>query len=464
MSVKETEFVHPTAESTVLYAMYTGNEDDVQYLADTLTVNEFTSDKNRLMFQAMVNVFRRGDPIDRDAVLAESVAVKRDLKLKAGLFAADFDTIGGDPRRSKAYANTVKRMAWLRAAEEYNQWFTARLAERPDADELFTEAQEKMAALQPPTRSGRFIYGWDVLDTHAAELAQRVRDAKDGKGNPYPWPWSSWSPVIRPLRPGMVGIVAAQAGMGKSTVLDIVGEHWGALGLHVVIVHLEDDLSYKLDRRDARWAKVELAHIEDGTLTPEEQERLDVAHKRQEQFLRTVHYFEAAGMDMDSIIAELNTRVDEGTCQAVIFDYLDKTQASRMQAKLFGDQIWERQANDLEKLKTFAERAQEPVLAATQLNKNATNDTKGARRNSIQGPGQKVHKSQLVLIMNRPEVEGGDLKDEEGNVLAKEGEYSPFVEWRVEKQNRGRTGAKITQFLVGKYFDIVDVERVELEY
>jgi replicative DNA helicase len=465
VSIRETEFIHPTAESTVLYAMYTGNEEDTQYYADLLTVGDFSSEKNQVMFQAMVNVFRRGDALDQAAVMAESGAVRKDLKLKTQVYPVDLQALGGDMRRAKVYAHTVKKMSWLRAAEEYNSWFAQKLTERPNPDELFAEAQERISVLQPPTKSGRFVYGWDVTGAREAEIAQRVADAKDGRVNPYTWPWSSWRPMVRPLRAGQVGIVAAQAGMGKSTVLDIVAEHWAMSGLHVVLVHLEDDLEYKLDRRDARWAQVELAHIEDGTLTPEEQERLADAHRRQEMALRTLHHFDAAGMDMDSIIIELNARVDEGTCQAVVFDYLDKTQASRMQAKLFGDQIWERQANDIEKLKTFAERAKVPVLAANQLNKGADHaGAKGGRRAHIQGSGQKLHKAQLVMILNRPEVEGGDLKDEEGTVLAKEGEFSPFIDWRIEKQNRGKTGNGPRQFLIGKHFDIVDVEQVPLEY
>jgi replicative DNA helicase len=464
MSVKETEFIHPSAESTVLYAMYTGNEEDTQYYADLLTVTDFSSEKNQVMFQAMVNVFRRGDALDQGAVMAETGAVKKDLKLKVQVYPEDLQALGGDVRRAKVYAHTVKKMAWLRAAEEYNAWFAQRLAERPNPDELFAEAQERISVLQPPTKSGRFVYGWDVVGVHQELIAQRVADANEGRINPYTWPWSSWRPMVRPLRAGMVGLVVAQGGKGKSTVLDMVAEHWAMSGLHVVLVHLEDDLEYKLDRRDARWAKVPLDHIEDGTLTPEEQERLADAHRRQEMALRTLHYFDAAGMSMDDIVLELNARVDEGTCQAVAFDYLDKTQASRLQVKLFGDQIWERQANDIEKLKTFAERAKVPVLAANQLNKGADSAAKGGRRAHIQGSGQKLHKAQLVMILNRPEVEGGDLKDEDGNILAREGEDSPFIEWRIEKQNRGKTGPGPVQFLIGGYFDIVDVERVPLEY
>jgi hypothetical protein len=50
------------------------------------------------------------------------------------------------------------------------------------------------------------------------------------------------------------------------------------------------------------------------------------------------------------------------------------------------------------------------------------------------------------------------LRDERGTVLAEPGEYSPFIDVRIDKQNRGKTGVTMRQFLIGQYFDIKDVQ------
>jgi thiamine pyrophosphate-dependent acetolactate synthase large subunit-like protein len=144
-----------------------------------------------------------------------------------------------------------------------------------------------------------------------------------------------------------------------------------------------------------------------------------------------------------------------------VFDYLDKVQPSRGQAKLFGDNTWERQAADMEALKTFAEKSNIPVFTATQGNKSMQNGGTQTRQN-IQGSGQKSQKAQLVIILSRDIVGDGGLYDSDNVLLAEAGEYSPIVNVRVDKQNRGRTGG-FKQYLAGKYFTVRDIERRPLE-
>src|SRR5690606_24166958 len=111
------------------------------------------------------------------------------------------------------------------------------------------------------------------------------------------------------------------------------------------------------------------------------------------------HYYHAAGKSMSEIVRELESRIAEGVCHAVVFDYLDKVQPTQGQAKLFGANTWERQANDMEALKSFAERNHLPVFTATQGNKNMQSGGVQTRQN-IQGSGQKSQKAQLVLILS----------------------------------------------------------------
>jgi replicative DNA helicase len=450
------ELTHPTAETTVLAAMRRGNVDDAIYMADNLQAADFSDPRRRIVFQAMVNVLRGVEPLDDSAVLAECGQVARDMRLDVRIDGGYLAGLEGDPLRGRAYAATVKRLAWLRSGGEFAYWYIQRLQERPDPEQFFAEAQERLQQLQPPAKTQRFVYGWDTVTAHRADIAQRVQDAKDGKVSPYLWPWASWNRDVRPLRPGMLGLVAASDGMGKSTFLECIAEHWAKGGLHVVYVHLEDALDYKLDRRLARWARVPLQAIEDGTQTDEQQAQMDKAQANIDRFLPTLHYFDAAGMSAAEILTELKARVGEGVCQAVVLDYLDKMQPSRAQAKLYGDQIWERQGNDVEMLKTFAEKNRLPLMTASQGNKTMQDSGTRTRKN-IAGSGAKTQKAQMVAILTREIVGDQGLQDGRGVKLADPGEYSPFIDVRIDKQNRGKTGITIRQFLLGQFFDIRDV-------
>ena len=170
--------------------------------------------------------------------------------------------------------------------------------------------------------------------------------------------------------------------------------------------------------------------------------------------LPTLHYYDAAGESMGAVLRELNTRVAEGVCNSVVLDYLDKVQPTRAQAQLFGGNSWERQANDVEQLKTFAEQAKIPVFTANQGNKSMQ-EAGTQTRKAVQGSAQKTQKSQLVVILTRDIVGDLGLHDSAGTKIADAGEYSPFVKVRIDKQNRGKTGG-FEQVLRGEYFTIRD--------
>lgn len=453
--------VHPTAEITTLAALRRGDTETAFYIAEELQASDYSDPRRRIVFQACVNCLRGSEPIDDSAILAECVRVARDMNLDIQIDGGYLAGLDGEPLRAKAYTATVKRMAWLRQTGEYAYWLVNQLQEFPDPDMLFAEASERMQHLQPKTPDRRFVYGWDTVTGHAAQVEQRIKDRSNGIVNPFKWPWQSWNDAIRPLRPGMVGLIAAPDGMGKSTYLEIVAEHWAKGGLHTVLVHLEDDLEYKLDRRLARWARVPLSDIEDGTLTAQQRTKIAEAQDRLDQQISTLHYYHCPGQSMTEIVRELESKVAEGVCQAVVLDYLEKVQPSRSQAKLFGDNLWERQASDMEALKTFAERNRLPVFTAAQGNKSMQGDGVQTRRN-ISGSGAKTQKAQLVLILTRDLVGDNGLRDEHGVVLAEPGEYSPFCRIKTDKQNRGQT-KNLVQFLIGQYFDVRDINTQKVQ-
>jgi hypothetical protein len=368
---------------------------------------------------------------------------------------ADLDA-GANQKATRAalYGNTIKRLAWLRRAGDFAYWLVQELQTRPDPADLFLEAQESWQMLSPKTADSRFVYGWDTVKQHSEELRRRVTDYQAGQRIVFDWPWATWNQRIRPLRAGMVGILAAPDGMGKTTYLEQLAEHWAQHGFQVVYVHLEDALDYKKDRRMARHAHVPMDALEDGSLSKAQIMQIRDAEQRMAEWAGNLHYYDAAGEPMAGIVRELESRVREGVCQVVVFDYLDKVRASRSQSKLYGDNTWERQADDMEALKTFAERNHVVVMTATQGNKSMQ-EAGTQTRKAIQGSGQKSQKAQLVLILTRDLVGDNGLYNANGTCIAEAGEYSPFVKIRIDKQNRGRTG-QFEQVLIGEHFAVRD--------
>jgi replicative DNA helicase len=447
------ELTHPTAEASTLAGMM-ANQDLAIEIGQALEPTDFHNERYAVIFEAIRSILHGLEPVDKPGIVAECRRITQERKLPFQVTESHLE-FTGDPKRALSYAQTVKRLAWLRGAAGFAHWMIQELQAHPDPETLYLEAQEKWTAIKPTVKASSFVYGWDTVGVYEEVLRERIK-GEDGTTR-CDWPWRSWNKLIRWLRPGMVGTLAAPDGMGKSVYLEMVAEHWAMMSIQTVYVHLEDDLEYKLDRRMARFACVPIDAIEDGKLTEQQFHAVRDAEERLAGFAANLHYYHAPGKSMTEIIRELETRVSEGVCHAVVFDYIDKCQVTRAQARAFGTNTWERQADDMEQLKSFAERNKVVVFTATQGNKSMQGGGTQTRQ-SIQGSGQKSQKSQLVVILTRDLVEDDNgLTDGTGIKIADKGDYSPIVNVRVDKQNRGRTG-QFQQVIAGRFFTVKDME------
>lgn len=459
MSTPTNELIHPTAERIVTAALARGDVNLAIELTQAVTPADFATPLFSVICEAVGHVVMGVEPLDNEAIIAAARDIARERKLKVNVTREFLQGLEGeDIARAKPYAYTVRRYAWLRSAKLFSEWIQTELETRPDPDELFTAAQERIQQLQPQSKTERFMHGWDTTGSYMDILMERARLAQKGEAKIYNWPWDSWNKFkVRPLRPGLVGLILAPDGMGKSAYLENIAEYWATFS-HVVFVHLENDIDYTRDRRMCRISRLPLEVIEEGEYTPEQWQQLQDATKRMEAtFSTNLHYFDAAGATMPEIIAELGTRRQAGHCDAVVLDYMNKVRPSRGQSRLFSGDSFGRQADDMEQLKTFAVKNKLPIITAAQMNKNGQEAGRQTRKN-IRGSGEPNEKSQLVVILTR-EILEVDQKDPRGHIIFAKGDYSPIVKVRIDKQNRGREG-EFEQVYDGAHFSIGDKRNV----
>lgn len=431
--------VNHEAENTVL-AVARDNEDLALPLVQQLDETAFFDPRRRTIFAAMRNILLGTETFNRENILAECKRVAHELNKKNPVNVPGdfFDALKGSPAASGKAAVTVHRLAWLRQAGDYAQWLVKALQMNPDPDELYAEAQGRWQLLAPKLGNGATLYGWDTIQFGQELAKQRQAEKRAGTLRRFNWPWDSWNRHIRPLRAGLVGLMAAPDGVGKSTYLEWIAEHWAQRGNKTVLVHLEDDHSYKVDRRNARWARVPLDAIEDETLTPLQERALADAEIQLSAWAGNLHYTHAPDWSMAQITKELQKLRDEGQCDCVVLDYIDKCSADRRQMQLYGNNQYLREGDNMEQLKNLAEKMGVPIFTATQGNKGMLDQGREKTRQDIDGSGKKSQRSQLVVILTRDMVGAGGLWDGSQQV-AKEGDYSPVAKLRIDKQNRGKT-------------------------
>jgi hypothetical protein len=319
-----------------------------------------------------------------------------------------------------------------------------------DAPSLRAFLVEKVRLLgSDVTVDDEALLRWEEsFDWYQALLAQRERDAL----NPSPniklldWPWASWNSYIDPLEPGLLAVLSAPDGAGKSMIAECVCEHWARRGANVVFVHYELNRSVMLDRRMSRHTGLTRRELRSGTLPAASRAIVDAAVEDMKLWEGRVSYLHTPGWSMERTIERLHQLKAEGLCDVVILDYLEKADASQRQVKLFGANAFQREADNVEQVKNFSEYTGTPTLMLTQFSKSGKAAGGEIDRTAIRGAGEKTEKANIVVLMRR-EKEGDS--------------YSNLLDVRVDKNTLGRTGA-FRQIMEPEYFRIGDVEQIPL--
>jgi replicative DNA helicase len=140
-----------------------------------------------------------------------------------------------------------------------------------------------------------------------------------------------------------------------------------------------------------------------------------------------ITYQHSAGWTMERTIARLRQLKADNLCDVVVMDYLEKNAASRRQMQMFGTSTFQREADNVEQIKNFAEQTETPVVLLAQLSKaGKKGDFDDLDRTAMRGAGEKSEKANVVILLHRDKEDGG---------------YSNLLNVKVDKNTLGATGS-----------------------
>jgi hypothetical protein len=257
------------------------------------------------------------------------------------------------------------------------------------------------------------------------------------------WPWQSWRNMIDPLEDGMLGVVTAPDGAGKTIYGESIAEFWAAHKNRVVFVHYELNRRLMMLRRTARHTGILVRKMKEGKLTPDEKRMIAEIRPRLIAWDGYISYVHTPGWTMERTVDNLLKLHNEGNCDVVVLDYLEKAAASRRQLQMFGTNGYQREADNVEQLKNFSESTGVPVLMIAQMSKDGkTTNFDKVDRSSMRGAGEKSDKANLVVLLKRDRTDGG---------------YSNIVDVLVDKNTMGSTGTA-QQVMIPELFTVGDIE------
>jgi len=297
---------------------------------------------------------------------------------------------------------------------------------------------------------GTALMTWpESFDIYDQILAQREADAllPESERKTIDWKWDSWNRMIDPLEPGMLAVVSAGDGMGKTIYAESLAEHWARRKNRVVFLHYELNRAIVLDRRTARHTSINRRDLKSGKLSAQQKQTIAQMRPALMAWDGYISYIHTAGWTMERTIVELNRLKVEQQCDVVVLDYLEKNASSRRQLQMFGTNSYQREADNVEQLKNFAESTETPVLMLAQMSKaGKTSSAETLDRTGMRGAGEKSEKANVVILLHREKMENG---------------YSQKVDVVIDKNTMGPTGT-FPQWMEPEYFRIQEMERIPL--
>lgn len=337
--------------------------------------------------------------------------------------------VTGNPETDKymILAQELMRRIYADAsAEELHIWLMNQL------QKVSTQGGEKAMLLWAES----FPYYDNLLEKRIANSLIPVSEQRT-----LDWAWASWNRMIDPLEAGLLALLAAGDGMGKTLYCETQAEYWARQGIKVDFVHFELNRAIMLDRRAARHTGISRRELKSGPFSESVKQEWYKARDNMRSWDGQITYWHTPGWSMERITQHLEPRINEGQCDVIVIDYLEKAQPSQRQQKLFGANNWQREGDDVEIIKTFAERTETPVLLLAQMNKSGkTSSLYSLDRTAVRGAGEKTEKANIVVLLSREKTEDG---------------YSPVVDVRIDKNTLGPTG-NFQQFMDGAHFRVHD--------
>lgn len=285
---------------------------------------------------------------------------------------------------------------------------------------------------------------WDEsFELYERIMAQRAADAliPESERKPLTWPWATWSSLIDPLGPGMLAVMAAADGEGKTLYAECIAEHWASKGCQVVFLHFELNPALMLDRRTVRHTGISRRVLLGGQLSPQQEIDRKRANDRMRPWPGGITYIHTPGWTVEKALSEVRVLRGQELCDVFVVDYLEKASPSPRQLKVYSANMYAREANDVELIKSFAEQNEIPALLIAQLNKAGKGQSFDVLdRTSIRGAGEKTEKANVVILLRRETRE------------------SQTVKVRIDKNTVGPLG-NFSQFMETARFRVLDIQR-----
>jgi len=418
------------AEKALLGALML-NKNAIYDVVDVLGPDAFYANKHANIFEAMIALFNKGEPID---IITLSAKLKEMQKLDAvGGRAYLTDLLNSAPSAANAvhYAQTIKTKHILRSLIEASAHINElAFTESDEVENILDVAQSKIYEIASTGTLQKFSSISDELK-EAWERLEKLQETKDGLRG-VPTGFQALDDLLSGFQKSDLIILAARPSMGKTAfALDIARNAAVQHKVPVGIFSLEMSAQQLTDRMLSAEARVSSWKLRTGRLsTDEEYENLRNAMDRlSESPIYIDDKAERTVLQMRSIARRLKS---EHGLELIIIDYLQLIMPSATRSS---DSMVQQVTEISRSLKAMARELDVPVIALSQLSRAVEQRRGQPRLSDLRDSGSIEQDADVVMFIHRED------RMQEGM------EKNNLAEILVEKHRNGPVGK------IDLYFD-----------
>ncbi len=420
------------AEQSVLGSMLI-NKDAIADCLEAVKAHDFYRPAHELIFDAVLDLFGRGEPADAITV-ADELGKRGDLT-RVGGQAYLHQLIQSVPTAANAgyYAEIVHERAVLRRLVEAG----TRIVQmgyaqgEGDVDDIVNRAQAEVYSVAEKRGGEDYAVLADILDDTLTEIEAASGRSDEMTG--VPTGFIELDELTNGLHPGQMIVIAARPAVGKSTIgIDIVRAAAIKHQMAAAVFSLEMSRTEITMRILSAEATIQLQDLRKGLKSQDQWNKLArIMGKISDSPL---FIDDSPNMSLMEIRAKARRLKQQHNLKLIVIDYL--------QLMTSGKKVESRQQEVSEfsrALKLLAKELEVPVIAISQLNRGPEQRTdKRPQMSDLRESGSIEQDADLVILLHRdrsdPERDGeadiivakhrnGPTKD---IVLAFQGHYSRF--------------------------------------
>ncbi len=428
------------AEQSVLGAMLM-SKDAIADVVEVLRGPDFYRPAHELVYDAILDLYGRGEPADAITVAAE--LTRR----------GDIGRVGGAPylhdllasvsiaANAGYYAEIVREKAILRRLVDASiRIGQMSYAAEGDVDDIVDRAQAEVYSVTDQRTSEDYKSLSELMQPTMDEI--EAIGSRGGQLAGVPTGFADLDDLTNGMHPGQMIIIAARPGLGKSTLgLDLARAASIRSGLASAIFSLEMSQIEIVMRLLSAEAGIPLNHIRNGKMTDDDWQRM--AKKMGEVAEAPLFIDDSPNLTMMEIRAKARRLRQRHDLKLIIIDYLQLlTSGKKVESRQVEVSEFSRQ------LKLLAKELELPVVALAQLNRGP--ETRGGDKkpmlSDLRESGSLEQDADMVILLNRPDI------------YDKESERAGEADFDVAKHRNGPTKT-ITVAFQGHYSRFIDMHQ-----